>query len=488
MVLNLSGSAAVGLFAFAVFVYTYSSRIVKPRDPPNTPITVPYLIPWIGSFFTFNKDPLECLKQYHLSYGKYYKIYAAGRAVVVITDPDGVASISRDTTKHLDHKLVFSHILHGIAGFGSSIDFIQDLLDSKIFPIVKTSLSPALMSEVTGTVDSLIPLELERFYTSNSKATSLNLLEVIGRPIYNAGSLALFGPTFPLDSFHDFLELDSFLPQLLTRLPFIAQRGRFARLRMVSHLEKCIEEWWATDGTQDIPHASTTVMLSLTELKAAQVSRRDAAGTLLLFLWGFHSNMWFMIFWLLTHLVVDRTSMTRMISEIESFRAKHSLDQLDDPHCTPPLLESAIQETLRWATTSTTARYATEDTAVVVDGTPVPIMKGEYVLGDIRAVHYDPEVYEHPYEFKIDRYVTKNDDRLAAPKPSPWGRGKHMCVGRHVAVHVMRRFAVELLSTYDIVPTKPSSDGPKIPSINTRHFLGSLKSTEDFQILLSRRA
>ncbi|KAF5328106.1 hypothetical protein D9619_013637 [Psilocybe cf. subviscida] len=481
---NLTVIAALGLTVLSV-AYLYHVRIVAPPESPNTPITVPYLIPWIGSFFSFNRDPLGFLEKCHLRYGRSYKICVAGRTVVIITDPDGVAFISRDTTNHLDHKAVFIQILRAMGGLGpESVDFIQDLLDTKIFPIVKTVLSPTSMSEVTDRIDLLLPRELKALSVANSPSISLNLSELIGRPIYNAGCRALFGPTFPVDSFHDFVELDSYLPQLLTRLPFIAQRGKDARLRMVSMLEKYFESWWDSDGTEDIPEASATVMQSLIELKASRVSRRDAAGTLLLFLWGFHSNMWFMIFWLLTHLVVDKTSMTRMVADIDEFEAKRTSDSYEYG---PPVLEAAIQETLRWATTSTTARFATENTTVIAGGVPIPILKGEWVLGDIRAVHHNPSVYDDPHVFQIDRYAAGRENIPPAPKPFAWGQGKHMCPGRHVAVHVIRRFIVKLLTIYEVVPAKQSMENMTIPPISARHFLGSLKSTEDVPVVLFRR-
>lgn len=133
-----------------------------------------------------------------------------------------------------------------------------------------------------------------------------------------------------------------------------------------------------------------------------------------------------MISWMLTHVVIDKTSMTRMVAEIDTFKSKHSLDQLDNPGYSPRILESAIRETFRWATTATTARLATEDTFLLVAGVQVPIMKSEWILGDVRAVHHNPKVYKDPHAYQIDRYVNRSSDASPVPKPFPWGQGKHM--------------------------------------------------------------
>ena len=141
------------------------------------------------------------------------------------------------------------------------------------------------MKDVTEALDKSLRGELRALDQNNRLPRVLKLSDLIGRPLYTAGCYALFGSTFPFDTFSDFQLLDFDLPQLLTQLPFIGYRGAHARDRLLSKIADFIEPWWESDGTEEIPEASTTVMQSLTELKASQVSRREAAGSLLLLLW-----------------------------------------------------------------------------------------------------------------------------------------------------------------------------------------------------------
>lgn len=358
-------------------------------------------------------------------YGHVYKILLAGRIIVVITHPDGITSITRDTTRNLTNKDIFTHMLQGISGFSANLDSIHELLDRKIFPITKMSLSPSSMKDITEGLDKSLRRELRALDQNNRLPRVLNLSDLIGRPLYTAGCHALFGSTFPFDTFADFQILDFNLPQLLTQLPFIGYRGVHARDRLLSKIAEFIEAWWESDGTEEIPEVSTTVMQSLTELKASQVSKHEAAGALLLLLWGFHSNTWYMLFWLVTHLVNDDMAMTQLVQDLDTARINQSLPN-NEVNNGSPLLESAILETLRWATTSTTVRFAEDDTEIAVNGSLVPINKGEYVMGDVRAVHHDFLTFEDPDQFRLGRYIVKGDPSTPLPKPMAWGGGKHM--------------------------------------------------------------
>ena len=281
------------------------------------------------------------------------------------------------------------------------------------------------MGDMTESLHKSLRGELRALDQNNGFPRVLQLSDLIGRPLYTAGCYALFGSTFPFDTFSDFQALDSNLPQLLTQLPFIGYRGAHARDRLLSKIAEFIEPWWESDGVEEIPEASTTVMQSLMELKASQVSQREAAGALLLLLWGFHSNTWYMLFWLVTHLVVDEMAMTQLVQDMDAARINQSSPK-NEVNSGSPLLESAILETLRWATTSTTVRFAEEDTQIAVNGSLVPINKGEYVMGDVRAVHHDFSTFEDPDQFRLGRYITKDGPSTPLPKPMAWGGGKHM--------------------------------------------------------------
>lgn len=99
----------------------------------------------------------------------------------------------------------------------------------------------------------------------------------------------------------------------------------------------------------------------------------------------------------------------------------------------PDLVPSAVEEVVRWVSPVATLTR----TAVA----PVTIGDKEIAVGDkvalwFSAANRDPEVFEDPHEFRIDRNPTEH---LA------FGWGVHFCLGVHLARAELRTFFTEAL-------------------------------------------
>ncbi len=98
------------------------------------------------------------------------------------------------------------------------------------------------------------------------------------------------------------------------------------------------------------------------------------------------------------------------------------------------LIPSFMEETIRWATpVKHFMRSATADT--VVHGREVA--KGDWMMLCYPSGNRDEDVFDAPFEFRIDRTPNK---QLA------FGYGAHLCIGQHLARMEMRIFWEELLS------------------------------------------
>jgi hypothetical protein len=106
-----------------------------------------------------------------------------------------------------------------------------------------------------------------------------------------------------LDTFGGFQLFDSEFPELLTGVPFVARDALQARQRIISKFEIYIEPLYAGGVVGGVSNVISTVVQ---ELKAAKFTQNEAAALLLYFPFGFHSNTWYMVFWLLFHLLVDQ--------------------------------------------------------------------------------------------------------------------------------------------------------------------------------------
>ncbi len=105
-------------------------------------------------------------------------------------------------------------------------------------------------------------------------------------------------------------------------------------------------------------------------------------------------------------------------------------DQLSADH---GLLPTAVEEMFRWVTPSSAQRRtATRD----VEFGGKHIAAGDKVVLFFAAANRDPEVFEDPHEFKVDR--TQNDHLS-------FGWGIHFCLGSHLARAEVRTYFTELL-------------------------------------------
>lgn len=99
----------------------------------------------------------------------------------------------------------------------------------------------------------------------------------------------------------------------------------------------------------------------------------------------------------------------------------------------PDLVPAAVEEVVRWVSpVAALTRTAVEP--VTIGGTEIAV--GEKVALWFSAANRDPEIFEDPHEFRIDRNPTEH---LA------FGWGGHFCLGVHLARAEMRTFWSEVV-------------------------------------------
>lgn len=95
-----------------------------------------------------------------------------------------------------------------------------------------------------------------------------------------------------------------------------------------------------------------------------------------------------------------------------------------------PLLNSTIQETLRFAGSAMSIRAVMD--AIEFGG--YTFDRGDEIVCALRMVHLDPEIHERPEEYIPRRYMTekkfKKNGKPVMNHSIPWGGGVSMCEGR----------------------------------------------------------
>ncbi|HEV3353543.1 MAG TPA: cytochrome P450, partial [Acidimicrobiales bacterium] len=107
----------------------------------------------------------------------------------------------------------------------------------------------------------------------------------------------------------------------------------------------------------------------------------------------------------------------------------------------PDVVPDAAEEILRWVSPiSHFTRIATDDAEV--RGVTIP--KGDQVALYFASANRDEEVFDEPFEFRVDR------------RPNPhlaFGFGEHFCMGAHLArveIDVMYRHLLERVESFEV--------------------------------------
>lgn len=117
----------------------------------------------------------------------------------------------------------------------------------------------------------------------------------------------------------------------------------------------------------------------------------------------------------------NETTRTAISNGIDAF-AKNPA-QLELLHANPELVESAVEEIIRWASP---VLYMRRTAAVDTELAGVPIAAGDKVVMWYCSANFDETVFEDPLEFRIDRPVR--------PKHLAFGaQGPHQCLGASLA-------------------------------------------------------
>ncbi|KAJ3498238.1 hypothetical protein NLJ89_g10243 [Agrocybe chaxingu] len=420
-------------------------------------------------------------------YGPIYRIVVAGRSIVVIADQGAVSFLDRDPAKVFSNEEVFTRLIEGVFGITTNSVFVHDVMRQKLFPLVGKWLShPRSSEDLLQSMDPELVTQLTTF--GNSASSSIvNLSELVSRTLYVASCTAFFGPSFPAtETLPDYQLIDARLPLLITGMPFVASDAVQARKRMLDRMISFIGSWWESD--EEPEGVSTMVLDFLHSMKDAHLSKREAAGLLSLFLWGSQINTWYMAFWLITNIITGHDTMERIQAEIDGLAFQTCKREGTKDHSQTPLVDSAITENLRWATTSSIIRRATKDTQIMFGDAAIVIEKGDYILADVKAVHHDRDIFRTG---KLQyRPLSKigESSQFCCTYANRLGR-RCSCKGKSMALLQMRQIVIRLFQLYTVKPISGVAEKAQSPHLRKPNSsLGSLsESSRQFYVELTLR-
>ncbi|CZR58241.1 related to cytochrome p450 [Phialocephala subalpina] len=162
------------------------------------------------------------------------------------------------------------------------------------------------------------------------------------------------------------------------------------------------------------------------------------------------NTTWSTIVVCILYLILYPEVQKKVRDEIDTVTGGERLPTFDDrPSMT--YLEYVIEETTRCVPLSPLGvpHAVLEDD--VYEGMLIP--KGSVVYANAQAMTHDEIVYTNPEVFNPDRYAPKEKGGLGEPLPEgPFGFGRRVCLGRHLALAGVYIFMSHLLATFELKP------------------------------------
>ena len=98
-------------------------------------------------------------------------------------------------------------------------------------------------------------------------------------------------------------------------------------------------------------------------------------------------------------------------------------------------------------------REAIEDHYLKLDKDhSILVKKGTIINTQTFSIHYKQTVFEKPYEFRPERFIT-SDNKIHSPEPYTWmnfSAGSRSCVGKQLALTEIKLMIITLVSLYDL--------------------------------------
>ncbi|KAF8992407.1 cytochrome P450 [Cyathus striatus] len=146
-------------------------------------------------------------------------------------------------------------------------------------------------------------------------------------------------------------------------------------------------------------------------------------------------------------------------NEIDNVIGTTRLPEYDDRESLP-YVEAVFREVMRWNPVLPLAvpRYTTADD--VYNGYYVP--KGTIVIPNMWAMAHDESIYPDPNKFKPERFFKENGQLNGDISELPFGFGRRICPGRHMASATVWLTIATILSAFNIRKAKDDY-GNEIP-------------------------
>ncbi|KAK9459831.1 cytochrome P450 [Lipomyces oligophaga] len=496
---------AIGMVACSVVFYHFQLH-----SGPSQPSLIKGYIPFLGVAKDLLFDPRDLFNRAYKRCGWIYSIYAGGHKMIIVTDPiHGMKQVmtqtrifgNEDFFSYLDLKL-FKYTKR----VDSDVQFMSDLRNCvmrNVSPPLNQRCIEELRAHFRDLVGPASSLYNEVGREKNGKIVDAYDLSRVC--MIKAAALAMFGDQFPTDEIlAPYTIFENNIAKYVSGIPGIFLKSIYeARAEVLRLLGKFSTEF---ELTPDSPNFIGGIYKIFKD-NGKYTEEEDFAGYFLSILFASMSNSvpaacWYLMF------MLNSPGMIKKIECIIQDHVDQKSGELDWKSVYElPELESAFKETVRLTSNVTLNRYVTNDTKVKI-AQPTDnklykeynLNKGDNVIIFTSLSHWNEEAFPDPMTFYPQRFLPGNKSLLPHEKLSvseqddpgnpawksyiPWGGGKHMCPGRHLAKVEAISQLIYLISYYQITPQLQSV--PEM-SISGNFGTGAIRPLTDYPIKLEIR-
>ncbi|XP_040069281.2 cytochrome P450 2J6 isoform X1 [Ixodes scapularis] len=437
---------------------------IQDRPLPPGPTGVPVLgyLPFLGS------SPQVTYKKLAAKYGPIVRVKLGSEDVVVLNDLDSIkeglnkdAVLARPThfllrsigvdgiatmngQRWVDNRRFCMHVLRDL-GFGkkSMEEHIKEEI-AQLYDVLKSwngtpgKIENVITSSVSNNITALV--FGERFSYDDPRRL---FLDKRASGVSRNGSF-----TSPLDFFPALRKLLSYLPS--------------SRSSIVRALADSMLDFIRKEADQRSKTLSPDVNRDFIDAYLKKINESNGTNqsfnlrTLMgnaLNLFGAGTNtVRASIEWNLLYCARDPEGVQRKLQqEVDNIVGRERAPEWEDRHRMPYTM-AFIWEMLRWRTPTPLGLIRMAERDTTMGGFHVPA--GTVVLSNFWAVHHDPEVWEHPFDFDPTRFLNA-DHTVLLPKPAafiPFSTGRRMCPGETLAIMEIFIYLTTLLQKFTVLP------------------------------------
>ncbi|XP_028328563.1 cytochrome P450 7A1 [Gouania willdenowi] len=473
------------------------------------------LIPYLGCALQFGANPLQFLRSRQKKHGHIFTCKIAGQYIHFLCDPFSYHSVIKQG-RHLDWRKF--HFATSVKAFGhDSFDPRHGHTTENLHQtFLKTLQGEALPALIETMMDHLqdVMLKSDTLRPSKSRWEVEGIFAFCYKVMFEAGYLTLFGKEFGddkcqarltaqkalvLNTLENFKEFDKIFPALVAGLPIHVFKSAYSARENLAKTMNA-ENLSRRENVSDLISMRMLLNDSLSTFNDVSKARTHVA-----LLWASQANTLPATFWSLFYMIRSPDALKAAREEVQSILTASGLtvdpsvpslslsrNQLDNM----PVLDSIIKEAMRLSSASMNVRVAKEDFLLHLDNNEAyRIRKDDVIALYPPMLHYDPEIYEDPFEYKYDRFlddqgqeksVFHRDGRRLRYFYMPFGSGVTKCPGRFFAIYEIKQFLSLVLAYFDMELLDPATKAP--PLDQSRAGLGILQPIYDVDFRFKLRS